>query len=188
MIHDNIKLDTESYRSVTDLFGSVHKQENHSITNHMKYNEHSTTSYKSCIVQARTSGSGSEQSILCKSNTINANENQSLNKYKKLYNVYSALFDNNICLLYNCIKTGMYSIFINANKIYKILNTDLTLLYTQDLNNKYIYTTSFKTSQLAKNIHILLKNNYSVILINPQYNVIAVHHPVNKYNTYFIPF
>lgn len=177
MIHDNIKLDTDSFRNI------VHKQE----TNHMKYNEHSTTSYKSCIVQALTE-SPSEQSHLCKSNTINANENQSLNKYKKLYNVYSALFDNNICLLYNCIKTGMYSIFINANKIYKILNTDLTLLYTQDLHNKYIYTTSFKTSQLAKNIHILLKNNYSVILINPQYNVIAVHHPVNKYNTYFIPF
>ena len=120
--------------------------------------------------------------------TINTNEKNSLDKYKKLYNVYEKLFDNNICLLYNCLTTGMYSVFINANKIYKIINTDLILLYTNDTNNKYIYKTSFKTSQLAKNIHMLLKNHYSVILINPQYNVIAVHHPVNKYNTYFIPF
>ena len=116
------------------------------------------------------------------------NEKNSLDQYKKLYNVYEKLFDNNICLLYNCLTTGMYSVFINANKIYKIINTDLILLYTNDISNKYIYKTTFKTSQLAKNIHMLLKNHYSVILINPQYNVIAVHHPVNKYNTYFIPF
>jgi len=121
-------------------------------------------------------------------NNTNTNEKYFLDKYKKLYNVYEKLFDNNICLLYNCLTTDMYFIFINANKIYKIINTDLILLYTNEINNKYIYKTSFKTCQLAKNIHMLLKNNYSVILINPQYNVIAVHHPVNKYNTYFIPF
>ena len=122
-----------------------------------------------------------------KGTITNTNDKYFLDKYKKLYNIYEKLFDNNICLLYNCIKTGMYYIFINANKIYKIINTDLILLYTNE-NNKYIYKTSFKTSHLAKNIHMLLKNHYSVILINPQYNVIAVHHPVNKYNTYFIPF
>ena len=124
-------------------------------------------------------------------NMINAindcviNEDQDIAKYNKLYNIYSKIFNNNICVLYYC--NGIYYNFVNSNKIYKIIHTDLNLIYLND-TKQHIYKTTFKNKYLAKNIHALLDNDFSVILINPQYNVVAIHHPANKYNTYFIPF
>jgi len=105
--------------------------------------------------------------------------------------MYTKLFDNDICVLYYNADTESYYSFINANKIYKIIHSDLNLssqTHSSDSNLNSQYKTSFKKSQLAKNIHTLLTHKYSVILINNQYNVVAIHHPANKYNTYFIPF
>jgi len=116
-----------------------------------------------------------------KTNTTN------IEKYRQLYNIYSKMFNNNICVLHNDSESGMFYNFVNANKIYKIIHSDLNLFYVPNIN-QHIYKTSFKHSQLAKNIHLLLDNESSVILINNNYNVIAIHHPANKYNTYFIPF
>jgi hypothetical protein len=117
---------------------------------------------------------------------INENKDiDNIEKYNGLYNTYSKIFNNEICVLYYC--NGMYYNFVNANKIYKILHTDLNLVYINDIKQS-IYRTTFKNKHLAKNIHALLDNNFSVILINTHYNVVAIHHPANKYNTYFIPF
>lgn len=119
-------------------------------------------------------------------NMINENKGiDNIEKYNGLYNTYSKIFNNEICVLYYC--NGMYYNFVNANKIYKILHTDLNLVYVNDTKQS-IYKTTFKNKYLAKNIHALLHNDFSVILINTQYNVVAIHHPANKYNTYFIPF
>lgn len=123
-------------------------------------------------------------------NMINENKGidkgiDNIEKYNGLYNTYSKIFNNEICVLYYC--NGMYYNFVNANKIYKILHTDLNLVYVNDIKQS-IYRTTFKNKYLAKNIHALLDNNFSVILINTHYNVVAIHHPANKYNTYFIPF
>lgn len=123
-------------------------------------------------------------------NMINENKGidkgiDNIEKYNGLYNTYSKIFNNEICVLYYC--NGMYYNFVNANKIYKILHTDLNLVYVNDTKQS-IYRTTFKNKYLAKNIHALLDNNFSVILINTHYNVVAIHHPANKYNTYFIPF
>ena len=122
-------------------------------------------------------------------NENNNNDNEShaanIEKYNGLYNRYSRMFNNDICVLYYC--NGIYYNFVNANKIYKILHTDLNLIYVNDIKQS-IYKTTFKNKYLAKNIHALLDNDFSVILINTQYNVVAIHHPANKYNTYFIPF
>ena len=87
--------------------------------------------------------------------------------------------------MYYC--NGIYYNFVNSNKIYKIIHTDLNLMYSNN-TKQHIYKTTFKNKYLAKNIHALLDNDFSVILINTQYNVVAIHHPANKYNTYFIPF
>jgi hypothetical protein len=122
-------------------------------------------------------------------NENNNNDNEShaanIEKYNGLYNTYSRMFNNDICVLYYC--NGIYYNFVNANKIYKILHTDLNLIYVNDIKQS-IYKTTFKNKYLAKNIHALLDNDFSVILTNTQYNVVAIHHPANKYNTYFIPF
>ena len=123
-------------------------------------------------------------------NMINENKDidkgiDNIEKYNGLYNTYSKIFNNEICVLYYC--NGMYYNFVNANKIYKILHTDLNLVYVNETQQS-IYRTTFKNKYLAKNIHALLDNNFSVILINTHYNVVAIHHPANKYNTYFIPF
>ena len=129
------------------------------------------------------------QITLNMTNENNNNDKESnaanIEKYNGLYNTYSRMFNNDICVLYYC--NGIYYNFVNANKIYKILHTDLNLIYVNDIKQS-IYKTTFKNKYLAKNIHALLDNDFSVILINTQYNVVAIHHPANKYNTYFIPF
>ena len=97
-------------------------------------------------------------------NMINENKGiDNIEKYNGLYNTYSKIFNNEICVLYYC--NGMYYNFVNANKIYKILHTDLNLVYVNDTKQS-IYKTTFKNKYLAKNIHALLHNDFSVILIN----------------------
>jgi hypothetical protein len=118
-------------------------------------------------------------------NDYTSNGWTNLEKYNQLYNTYSKIFNNSICVLYYC--NGIYYNFVNSNKIYKIIHTDLNLMYSNN-TKQHIYKTTFKNKYLAKNIHALLDNDFSVILINTQYNVVAIHHPANKYNTYFIPF
>lgn len=118
-------------------------------------------------------------------NDYTSNGWTNLEKYNQLYDTYSKIFNNSICVLYYC--NGIYYNFVNSNEIYKIIHTDLNLMYSNN-NKQHIYKTTFKNKYLAKNIHALLDNDFSVILINTQYNVVAIHHPANKYNTYFIPF
>lgn len=118
-------------------------------------------------------------------NDYTSNGWTNLEKYNQLYDTYSKIFNNSICVLYYC--NGIYYNFVNSNEIYKIIHTDLNLMYSNN-TKQHIYKTTFKNKYLAKNIHALLDNDFSVILINTQYNVVAIHHPANKYNTYFIPF
>lgn len=103
-------------------------------------------------------------------------------KYEKIYNDYKSRFNNEFCILlvdnaccYGYLNTNNHNILIENIEI-NDLNPNSKLL---DTTKKYIY---FQYQHLYKKIPTLLKHNISVILINPDYNVIAVHHPENKYH------
>ena len=93
------------------------------------------------------------------------------NKYLSLYNNYKKSFDHEFCILL-CKNEEMF-IFVNADKICKIINTSLSK------NKQY---TKFNKNKMSEKIPLLLKYNISVILINDNYNVVAIHHPENKFH------
>jgi len=92
------------------------------------------------------------------------------NKYLLLYNNYKKSFEHDFCILLS--KNEEMFIYVNGDKICKILNTPLY--------NKQC--TTFKKTKMSEKIPLLLKYNISVILINENYNVLAIHHPENKFH------
>lgn len=98
-------------------------------------------------------------------------------KYEKIYNDYKSRFYSEFCILlidhmfcYGHINTNNKKLHFKFNNDIKLINDDV---------NVSIY---FEYKNLYKNIPLLLQNNISVILIDTDYNVTAIHHPENKYH------
>ena len=106
-------------------------------------------------------------------------------KYEKIYNDYKSRFYNEFCIL--LIDQMFCYGHINTlnNKLHSKLTNDINCDISYDTcviennSNLLIY---FEYKDLYKNIPLLLQNNISVILIDTDYNVTAIHHPENKYH------
>lgn len=100
-------------------------------------------------------------------------------KYDRIYHDYKSRFFNEFCILlidqkfsYGYVNTNNYNLTIKDVEYTK---------YSNYQHNRYcIY---FKTKDLYEKIPSLLENNISVILINLDYDVTAIHHPQNKYHS-----
>lgn len=107
-------------------------------------------------------------------------------KYEKIYNDYKSRFNNEFCILlvdntccYGYLNSKKHNIIIENIEINDLnINSDTKDKHL-DTTKKYIY---FQYQYLYKKIPSLLEHNISVILINSDYNVIAIHHPENKYH------
>lgn len=95
-------------------------------------------------------------------------------KYEKIYNEYKNRFCDEFCIL-----------SIDDNYCYGYINTKHNDLRIENIemnkNERNRILINFEYKHLYKNIPLLLDHNISVILLNKDYNVIAVHHPENKY-------
>lgn len=106
-------------------------------------------------------------------------------KYEKIYNDYKSRFHSEFCILlvddvccYGYLNSNNNDIIIENIEINDI--NSKSNKNNKNENKKYIY---FQSNHLYKKIPSLLEHNVSVILINPDYNVTAVHHPENKYHS-----
>jgi hypothetical protein len=98
-------------------------------------------------------------------------------KYEKIYNDYKSRFYSEFCILLIDQKLCYGHINTNNKKLHTKLSNDIKLM--EDNMNLLIY---FEYKDLYRNIPLLLQNNISVILIDTDYNVTAIHHPENKYH------
>ena len=90
------------------------------------------------------------------------------NNYKQLYTKC------NICLLVE--KTKNYCIFVQSP-----LNFPESLI--KEINQNFYKIIFDSKKSIVDNIPILIKEKYSVIILNNIYNVVAIHHPPNIYNS-----
>ena len=97
-------------------------------------------------------------------------------KYLHIYNKYVNIYDKYICVLF--IKNGKY-LLLTSERIPEIIKEN------NGNNEKEYYTLVFDTSIIAQMIPFILTKKYSVIIIDSALNnnVIAIHHPQNKYNS-----
>lgn len=99
--------------------------------------------------------------------------------YEQIYNDYKNRFFNEFCVL---IIDNQYCYgHVNTNN-YNLTIMDMEYLkYSNAMYHRYcVY---FKSNYLYKKIPLLLENNISVILVNSNYDVTAIHHPQNKYHS-----
>jgi len=134
-------------------------------------------------------------------------ENNSYNLYnsydnyseKKSYNIICDDINNKECLS-KSVENNILKIYSDYYKIFNsniiILKSDTEYFYTylhtsydiSDFNLDFVkidipfYKATNKISTLYEQIPLLLYKNFSVIILNKDDNIIAIHHPANTHN------
>jgi hypothetical protein len=98
-----------------------------------------------------------------------------INPIIKIYDDYSKIFNSNFIILK--IDTENFHAYLNESYDISNLN-EFNFVKT----NFLFYETTEKISLLYEKIPLLLQKKYSVIVINKDNNIIAIHHPANTHN------
>ena len=115
-------------------------------------------------------------------------DGQNLTNISSIYTIYDELFNSNITILQNC-NDNNYTIYIdNINHIPNYNNSQELTHITVEQKNIKLYKSICEGSKLYENIPLLLNKKYSVIILNQDNNVIAIHHPENTHNLIRLPF
>lgn len=86
---------------------------------------------------------------------------------------------NNICV----INESEDSFYIYTNTFIEMYKLNNILKHTSYNGINGVYKMSMHKDTLVENIPLLLKNKYSIILLDKSKNVTAIHHPQNTYNS-----
>lgn len=100
-----------------------------------------------------------------------------------IYSMYCKIYNSKIIIL-KLINDKYYIYFNNPTDLVELSHIcefiiRLNINFYKSINNK---------SKLYENIPILLNKKYSVIMLNNENHVIAIHHPENTHNSIRLPF